>query len=70
MEGQPNMEGLIPIAIAAAFLDFLFSHRQSKPHSLLSDLNKADLSSQSLVTLYCSSSVDVPYYLFKVKLRL
>ena len=63
------MEGLIPIAIAAAFPDFLFSHKQSRPYSLLSDLNRADLSSQSPVTLYCSSSIDVPHYPSRVKPR-
>jgi hypothetical protein len=29
MEGQPNIEGLIPITMTVAFPDFLFSHRQA-----------------------------------------
>jgi hypothetical protein len=48
MEGQPNMEGLIPITIAVAFPDFLFSHRQAFTQAFItlrSHVDRADLSS-------------------------
>ena len=66
IEGQPNMEGLIPIAMAVAFPDFLFSHRQSRPHAAIrySPISTEQISARKVqspsIALLLSTSLTIP----------
>ena len=68
MEGQLNMEGLIPIAIAVAWMtlpfpDFLFSYRQSRPRTVIryspisskQQISGRKAQSLSIALLFCRS---------------
>jgi hypothetical protein len=57
-QGQLDTEGLIPIAMAVAFPDFLLSHRQSRPRTIIRSLisSRQQISArkvQSIALLFC-----------------
>jgi hypothetical protein len=60
------MEGLIPIAMAAAFPDFLFSHKQSRTHTVIrySPISTEQISARKVqspsIALLLSTSLTVP----------